>query len=163
MKNFENILLRLKAELALAEDKEVAKILGMTPNAFTARKRRDVFPEEKLLALKSRRPDLNIDDTYILTGVRKNSPGRSTAELGRQLSKEQDGGPEGPLQQAYYSALSGLEEVRERRQPQMDDMERMLDGCSEEDFQLVVAMVRRMHRASLYDHMRQRLKKGAKA
>lgn len=106
MKIFDGILLRLKAELGMAEDKEVALLLGMSPNAFTARKRRDAFPEEKLLALKSRRPDLQIDETYILTGVRKSDPERSNVEKAQRISREVDGGAEGPLSETLNRGLA---------------------------------------------------------
>lgn len=68
MGNFQAALLRLKEHLGLETDKEVAELLGMTVKAFTARKARDSFPEEKLRALAQRRPDLPIDVDYVLTG-----------------------------------------------------------------------------------------------
>lgn len=68
MDKFEKILLRLKEQLSVQSDKEVAELLGLSVKAFTARKARDSFPRDKLLALKASRPDLLIDDVYILTG-----------------------------------------------------------------------------------------------
>lgn len=68
MGNFQAALLRLKEHLGLETDKEVAELLGMTVKAFTARKARDSFPEEKLRALAQRRPDLPIDVDYVLNG-----------------------------------------------------------------------------------------------
>lgn len=64
---FDEALLRLKSELQLQSDKEVAAWLGMTPTAFNARKGRDAFPKEKLLAAEGA---ALIDTAYVLTGTR---------------------------------------------------------------------------------------------
>lgn len=66
--DFSALLLRLKQQVGLHTDKEVAELLGMSVKAFHARKTRGAFPEEKLLALTARRPDLKIDVPYVLTG-----------------------------------------------------------------------------------------------
>lgn len=66
MNNFEQTLLRLKEQLGLQTDREVAEELGLTVKAFTARKMRGAFPVDKLLALKLRREKLNVD--YVLSG-----------------------------------------------------------------------------------------------
>jgi len=66
--SFEQALLRFKNLLQVQSDKQVAEHLGMSPTAFNDRKKRDVFPDDKLWALASRRPDLNLDVVYILTG-----------------------------------------------------------------------------------------------
>ena len=68
MKEFEKILLRMKQAAGVRTDREVADLLGMTVKAFTSRKLRDSFPEDKLLALTARRPELGIDANYVLTG-----------------------------------------------------------------------------------------------
>ncbi|HRL94725.1 MAG TPA: helix-turn-helix domain-containing protein [Pseudomonas sp.] len=68
MENFQGVLLRLKEQLGVETDKEVAELLGMSVKAFTARKARGAFPEDKLLALVALRPDLLIDPSYVLTG-----------------------------------------------------------------------------------------------
>lgn len=60
---------RLKGALQLKEDQEVAELLGMGKAAFSARKIRGSFPEEKLRSLAQQRPDLNIDVDYVITGV----------------------------------------------------------------------------------------------
>lgn len=70
MENFQGVLLRLKEQLGVETDKEVAELLGMTVKAFTARKSRGSFPEDKLLALVARRPELLLDADYILMGRR---------------------------------------------------------------------------------------------
>ncbi len=78
---FEKILLRLKEQLNIQTDKGVAEILGLSQKAFISRKLRNSFPEEKLLALTVRRPDLKIDVDYVLTG--KPSPLMTRAEAKR--------------------------------------------------------------------------------
>jgi hypothetical protein len=60
---------RLKGALQLKEDQEVAELMGMGKAAFSARRTRGSFPEEKLRALAQQRPDLNIDVDYVITGV----------------------------------------------------------------------------------------------
>lgn len=70
MKNFTNIVNRLKTELSITMDKDVAEILGMSKSAFAERKRRGVFPENALRLLELERPDLKLDINYILTGIR---------------------------------------------------------------------------------------------
>jgi hypothetical protein len=68
MTPFEQILLRLKERLGVQSDKEVAALLGLTDKAFNARKKRDAFPEDKLLAMVVRTPGLDLDVDYVLTG-----------------------------------------------------------------------------------------------
>lgn len=70
MDSFKGKLIRLKNELNVETDKEVAEYLGMTNNAFTVRKSRNSFPEKELFALKAKCPELNLDMDYILFGHR---------------------------------------------------------------------------------------------
>lgn len=69
MRIFDVCLLRLKQAVKATDDQEVAELLGMTKAAFSDRKRRDSFPEDKLRAVAHQRPDLGIDVGYVLTGV----------------------------------------------------------------------------------------------
>ncbi|MDO4626902.1 MAG: helix-turn-helix domain-containing protein [Pasteurellaceae bacterium] len=71
MDSFKGKLIRLKNELNVETDKEVAEYLGMTNNSFTVRKSRNSFPEKELFALKAKRPELNLDMDYILLGHRR--------------------------------------------------------------------------------------------
>lgn len=70
MNYFEEASLRLKQELLLNQDKEIADVLGLTPRAWAGRKERSAFPEKELLALTALRPDLKLDVNYILKGQR---------------------------------------------------------------------------------------------
>jgi hypothetical protein len=69
MSDFEQKLLRLKEVLNLKTDTDVARIIGLSVRAFISRKHRDAFPMDKVLVLKAKRPDLDIDDGYIETGI----------------------------------------------------------------------------------------------
>lgn len=71
MKKFDEQLLRLKQAVKLTEDQDVAVLLGLSKAAFSDRKKRDAFPEDKLWALATRRPDLMIDPMYVLMGDAK--------------------------------------------------------------------------------------------
>lgn len=68
MKQFDQQLMRLKSLLGVTGDQDVAALLDMSKAAFSDRKKRDSFPEEKLRALAQRRPDLPIDVEYVLRG-----------------------------------------------------------------------------------------------
>ena len=68
--DFSAALLRLKQQLGVQTDKEAAELLGMSQKGFNSRKVRGSFPEDKLFALVARRPDLQIDASYVLTGQR---------------------------------------------------------------------------------------------
>ncbi len=65
----EQALLRLKNQLRVATDKEVAELLGLGEKALNARKKRDSFPEDKLFAFAAKHPELQIDTAYVLTGT----------------------------------------------------------------------------------------------
>ncbi|ATE60148.1 helix-turn-helix domain-containing protein [Thauera sinica] len=68
MKNFDAMMARLKHQLRTVQDKDVALLLGLSPPALAGRKKRGLFPEDKLRALAQRRPDLGIDVEWVLTG-----------------------------------------------------------------------------------------------
>lgn len=65
--DFETISLRLKQELSLLSDGDIANALGLTKSAFSERKRRNAFPTQALLDLQKRH---TIDTHYVLTGNR---------------------------------------------------------------------------------------------
>lgn len=66
---FPYALIRLKKQLGVSKDQEVAEFLNMGKTAFSARKRRNSFPEKELYALAANRPDLKIDVNYVLLGI----------------------------------------------------------------------------------------------
>lgn len=89
MNFFSDALSRLKYELRVSKDGEVAATLGMSKTAFAERKRRGAFPEREVRDLAVQRPDLNIDVDYVLTGVSldlgKTMAAYADAPEGRQL------------------------------------------------------------------------------
>lgn len=68
MNFFEEAALRLKQQLKVTEDKQVAELLGMTANAWTLRKKRESFPTKEVFALAAQRPELGLDPDWIVTG-----------------------------------------------------------------------------------------------
>lgn len=68
MKNFIDILNRLKLALGVSMDSEVADFLEMKQSAFAGRKKRGSFPEEQLRLIAVKHSDLNLDVEYILAG-----------------------------------------------------------------------------------------------
>lgn len=86
--DFGALLLRLKEQVGIPTDKEVAALLGMSEKAFHARKTRGAFPEDKLFALAAKRPDLRIDVDFVLTGVSaKQTADRMLANFGPRLKE----------------------------------------------------------------------------
>ncbi|WP_455011539.1 helix-turn-helix domain-containing protein [Haemophilus parahaemolyticus] len=87
MNSFKEKLLRLKNELNVATDKEIAEILGMKPTAFNGRKTRESFPEKELFALKAKCPELNLDMDYILLGHRRETYEAIEQEMLKDMPK----------------------------------------------------------------------------
>jgi hypothetical protein len=73
MNSFEEILGRLKLEMRLTADQEVAAAFRMSKEAFSTRKKRDRFPVDKLKSLAFDQPEIGIDVQFVLTGVRNKS------------------------------------------------------------------------------------------
>ena len=69
MNFFDEAALRLKQQLEMSQDRDIAKVLGMTPRAWAGRKKNESFPEIELYALAAKRPDLCVDVDYVLTGI----------------------------------------------------------------------------------------------
>ncbi|MDY4713506.1 helix-turn-helix domain-containing protein [Actinobacillus minor] len=90
MKNFTDILNRLKTVLSFTQDKQIAEILGLSKSAFAERKRRGVFPEDALRLLEIRRPDLKLDVDYVLHGVSDPNEQRDVEALERIKSHKVD-------------------------------------------------------------------------
>ncbi len=100
MKKFDEQLLRLKQVVKLPEDQDVAALLGLSKAAFSDRKKRDAFPDDKLAALAIRRPELGIDVSHVITG-------KTRAEIAAMAQ----GIPE-RIAQAGGPAGASLEEVK---------------------------------------------------
>ena len=70
MNNFDEQLLRLKQAAKTNADQDVAALLGLSKAAFSDRKKRGAFPEDKVWALAKQKPELMIDVGYVLNGKR---------------------------------------------------------------------------------------------
>ncbi len=83
MNFFEEATLRLKQQLKMTEDKQVAGELGLTESAWKMRKKRESFPEKELWALAAQHPELKIDVGYVLNGISGShaSPVKSLVEI----------------------------------------------------------------------------------
>jgi hypothetical protein len=68
MNTFEERTLRLKQELRVTDDKDVAKALGLGVTNFSQRKVRNSFPELHLWAMVGK--GASVDVAYVLTGKR---------------------------------------------------------------------------------------------
>lgn len=66
---FEEATLRLKQQLKVTEDKEVAALLGISASALNMRKKRGNFPIKEVFALAAKRPELGLDPDWIVTGA----------------------------------------------------------------------------------------------
>lgn len=78
MKKFIEITNRLKFELNLSTDKEIAELLGLSKSAFAERKKRDSFPEKELLLLAGQE---GLDAEYILTGYSEEHNKKMTDQM----------------------------------------------------------------------------------
>ena len=91
MNFFEQASLRLKQRLGVTQDKEAAKLLGLSPRAWAGRKQADSFPQTELYALAAKRPDLDIDVDYVLTGQQAVAAKPAWLRLKAQLEQDDDG------------------------------------------------------------------------
>lgn len=92
MENFIDISNRLKTVLSITMDKELAELLGISKYSFAERKKRNSFPVKELEALAGKRPDLNLDVEYILTGysLAKEQRELEFYEMMKNVRKEQE-------------------------------------------------------------------------
>lgn len=77
--DFDAKSLRLKQQVSVRLDKDLAALLGFSAAAWACRKRFDSFPERDLYALIAKRPDLRIDVGYVLTGTPTQTPAAANA------------------------------------------------------------------------------------
>lgn len=106
-RNFVDIENRLKYELRVSKDREVATFLGMKFSAYSARKSRNAFPTKDLLVAVQMRPELGIDGNYVLTGVR-------TADDAKSLIRQRG---EALAQWAPHASPTAASAPADRHQP----------------------------------------------
>lgn len=145
MNFFKEIALRLKQELSLSQDKEIADMLGLSPRAWAGRKERGVFPEKELYALTAKRPDLNIDVSYVLTGQHIPAPERAAFDRADKFTRILEPDGSGPLTQTSQGARVNHGKALQER---TDALAKNFFGVSEDDRQLVEAVMKRCLRAA---------------
>lgn len=121
MNFFEEATLRLKQQLGMTQDQEVAKVLEMTPRAWAGRKKTESFPETEVLALSARRPELGLDVSYVLTG-------KPASKMEGRLLK---------AQKSMAVAMAGLKAEQAGRVARMAQVQAMLEYCDDQDFHVL--------------------------
>lgn len=151
MNSFEEAALRLKQQLRVKTDKEVAEAIGLSAVAWVGRKNRGNFPEKELRALAQQRPDLGLDVEYVLTGGLLTQREREHLASARALTQQL------PVEDAEKQRLLALLDdgfLRQatqnaaRLQPYMQLME-MLNSCSDESLRLVLLTAEKFRIADL--------------
>ncbi len=128
MENFEEAALRLKQELRVKADKDVAGALGLSPVAWVGRKKRGKFPEVELRALAQQRPELAIDVEYVLTGGRMSPHERQAIDRATQFTSELEGLDAASRQRLMALAhQAGLDTARAAIEPLSDDERELLE------------------------------------
>ena len=142
---------RLKQVLGATEDKQVAVVLGITPAAYSDRKRRGSFPEDKVLALAARRPDLEIDVHYVLSGERLTERQRAmTASLVRAMEASAIAPEEkAALRAEMLTVQRTLAAQNARRRWLYEHLIEVLNDCSDETLELVMQLVTRLRAADV--------------
>lgn len=128
---------RLKEQIGLSKDKEVAEALGLGEKAFNARKARASFPEREVLALATSRPELALDVTYILTGERVSA-----------LTREQLAITAGVVAQMGDAGLTAKMLAAHKKQGVLESNFKLhlqvLSQCATEDVKLVMRLAERL-------------------
>ena len=79
--SFEQALLRLKQQVGVKTDKEIAALLGLSASALNTRKKRGNFPETELYALAAKLPDIKLDVGFVLHGDHLTQDQRRTLQV----------------------------------------------------------------------------------
>lgn len=93
---FSEALSRLKHELRVSKDGEVAALIGLGKTAFSERKKRGSFPDREVVALARNRPELGVDVAFVLTGVRAKTQAtlagiRAAADVAARMPGDDEG------------------------------------------------------------------------
>lgn len=144
MENFLAALLRLKEQLVMQTDKQVADALGMSATAFNQRKARAAFPETEVLALSARRPELKLDVTYVLTGERVSELQREQMAV---LNQTVQATGDAALIEKTVDAHKEVAALQKRRKDAYKRHQSVLDLCTDEDMEMVMQLAVRLARA----------------
>lgn len=141
MNPFDERLLRLKLELRVSEDGDVAEQLGFSRAGFSSRKIRGVFPYEALFDLAERmqvsqkggQPPLDV--VYVIAGVRLRGHLRVQAESALRLAVRT--GDEASIESlAALTAQSS--DQQSKLQPQYEQLLDWADQCDETHLKLLL-------------------------
>jgi hypothetical protein len=145
MTPFEEKLLRLKQELGVATDGEVAEALGLSKASLSDRKRRNSFPFDLVFSLSDRRPSGALDVVYVITGERISGHAHASAEAVLRVTHER--GDEELMRIAR--AVAEAAAARQRgRQGQYKLLMDLADNCDDERLELAVNVMRALVQAS---------------
>lgn len=111
MNLFEEKTLRLKQQLKVTEDKQAAEALDLSAAAWTMRKKRENFPEKELYALAAKRPELNLDVSYVLSGVSANQVAAAVASVGSRIQILRGARNVGEFAAAFGLTVDTLERI----------------------------------------------------
>lgn len=151
MNKFESQLLRLKQTVGITADQDVAALLGMSKAAFSDRKKREAFPDDKLGALAAKRPDLHIDVAYVLTGERLSDRQRQMTDAARQatLSAAMNEEDRERLLQLLAQSEEDMGKQTDIRRGQYMQITEMLNDCTDDTVELVSQTIARFRLADV--------------
>lgn len=148
MNFFDEATLRLKQQLKVTENKQVAEALGMTGNAWTMRKRRGAFPDVEVRALAQQRPELEIDVEYVLTGASLSEHQRQSKASLLSSVEQKSGTQEDKRAVVDHIHDIALEWAADnRRGPIYGEIIDELRACTDETVKLVLVLVLKLSAA----------------
>ncbi|GHT94186.1 hypothetical protein FACS1894116_07800 [Betaproteobacteria bacterium] len=139
---FEEALLRLKQQVGVKTDKEVAALLGLSASALNTRKKRGNFPETELYALAAKRPDLRLDVGLVLHGDRLTHDQRVALAVTAAY-------PPAGIPDAAAQGVRMFLELNDKRRAQYQRIGEILDDCSDDAVELVMQLVDKLHQVEI--------------
>lgn len=141
---FDARLFRLKEELGVTEDQQVAHALGMTKAAFSYRKKAGNFPLEYVAKLVATSP--HVDVHYVETGerttdlwLRRAGGVAKAARFAREMRATEPG-------RHYTPDASTAAEALHARALRLNNLETLLRRLDDEEFDLVLRLVGKLVR-----------------
>jgi len=147
MEKFEATTLRLKQVLGVTLDRDAAAALGLSPRAWAGRKKTGLFPETELYALMAKRPDLDIDVTYVLTGERVTGHAKLRAQAMASGAGQQPGNA--GLTEFATGAIKFDAERETARQDAYKLLKDLADHCDDAHLKLLLDVARAFRHASV--------------
>lgn len=136
MNDFDNRMRRLKKVLGLSQDKDVATVLGMTKASLSDRKRRGSFPDDRVVALVAKYPDLDVQ--FVLTGMGGSDRRSENSKLAAALAAGV-----GPLEALLDDVIRQGVEQRGRMEQEYS-LSELVKRCADEDVDLLLRLAGRL-------------------